>query len=134
MLACSVGRDRLQHRGNAGSWDGTLCVLRAPDGAAASDGDSGPAELEVLAIQAYDSGIAAVCMLSDGKTAVVALKSSCRLRLYDTEQLQACTQLQPPVSPCRLCLRPPARNLLCPLAGAPCSWADALAISISMLP
>jgi len=66
-----------------GSWDGTLCVTRLPDSGGGSEG-----ELEVLATQSYDTGIAAVAMLSDGKTAVIALKSSCRLRLYDTEKLQ----------------------------------------------
>ena len=72
--------------GFVGSWDGTLCVTLPPE---PSGGEGGSVrELEVLATQSYDTGIAAVAMLSDSKTAVVALKSSCHLRLYDTEQLQ----------------------------------------------
>lgn len=52
----------------------------------------------MLATQSYDTGIAAVAMLSDGKTAVIALKSSCRLRLYDTEKLQVPTASAPRLS------------------------------------
>lgn len=66
-----------------------MCVLQAPTSLNATSSGGSGAELEVLATQSYESGIAAVALLPDGKTAVVGLKSSCYLRLYDTELLQA---------------------------------------------
>lgn len=66
-----------------------MCVLQATTSLNASSSGGSGAELEVLATQSYESGIAAVALLPDGKTAAVALKSSCYLRLYDTELLQA---------------------------------------------
>lgn len=73
----------------AGSWDSTLCVIQLVSAAGeASSGDESPRQLEVLTRHSFASGVAALTMLPDGHTAVVALKRGCRLRLYDTESLQ----------------------------------------------
>lgn len=72
-----------------GSWDATLCVIQLP-----SDPEDASAscqllrQMDVLSTHSFSSGIAALAVLPDGHTAVVALRSGCRLRLYDTNSMQ----------------------------------------------